>query len=76
MHKAGVPKEHRDMMQITIITYPKKYYENMFFLENKKIFFPHNLNNIKKLAKPLGLMNVIKIFYRLIIKKRNFVNSN
>ena len=31
MHKAGVPKEHRDMMQITIITYPKKYYEKYVF---------------------------------------------
>ena len=75
MHKAGVPNEHRDMMQITIITYPKKYYENLFFLENEKIFFPHNLNNIKKLAKPSGLINVIKIFLRLIKKKRSFVNS-
>ena len=72
MHKAGVPKEYRDMMQIIIITYPKKYYKNLFFIENKKVFFPHNQSNIKKLAKPVSFVNVIKIFITLFMRKRSF----
>lgn len=68
MHKAGVPMQYRDMLQLILITYPKNDYEKLFYNNEKKIFYPHNHINIQKVSKPT---NLIKIFKTLIVLFKN-----
>ena len=73
-HKAGVPKNHRDVIQIILMTIPKKY-SYQLNIDNYKNIFSGNENNIMKLAKPYNILNLTKLFI-IFIKEKISKNKN
>ncbi len=75
IHKAGIPKNYRDLIQIILMTIPKKY-SYQLNIDNYKNVFSGNEKNIMKLAKPYNMLNLIKLFIIFIKEKRNKSKKN
>ena len=67
-HKAGIPKNFRDLIQIIIVTIPKKY-SNGVYVEDDIELFKGNENNIMKISKPYKLKNLLKLFLIFLKEK-------
>ena len=69
-HRAGVPKTYRDLIQIILITIPKKYSEGVNFKDEIELF-KGNEKNIMKISKPYNLINILKLFVVFLRRKSN-----
>lgn len=69
-HRAGIPEYHRDVLQITLVTIPKKYSDGIS-IPNEVDLFKSNEKNIIKISKPYTLLNMIKLFIIFIQRKYN-----
>ena len=61
-HRAGVPKNYRDNMQIILVAIPKKYSEKISNIDNAKLF-DDNYDLFQKFTKPYSIIKVIKLFF-------------
>ncbi len=69
-HRAGVPKTHRDLIQIILVTIPKKYSEGVYIKDEIELF-KGNEKNIMKISKPYNLINIIKLLLVFFQRKSN-----
>jgi hypothetical protein len=69
-HRAGVPKNYRDNMQIILVTIPKKYSEGLDKIDDIKLF-QNNYQLYQKFTKPYSILKVIKLFFTLLRYKLN-----
>jgi hypothetical protein len=69
-HRAGVPKNYRDNMQIILVTIPKKFSEELSNIDNEKLF-ENNYELFQKFTKPYSFKNVIRLFFTLFKYKFN-----
>jgi hypothetical protein len=69
-HRAGVPKNYRDNMQIILVTIPKKYSEGLYKIDNENLF-EKNYEFFQKFTKPYSILKVIKLFFKLFKYKFN-----
>ena len=69
-HKAGVPKKYRDLIQIILVTIPKRYSEDVFVKDEIELF-KGNEKNIMKVSKPHSLKNTIRLFIIFFQRKLN-----
>ncbi len=69
-HRAGVPKNYRDNMQIVLITIPKKYSQGLDKIDGIKLF-ENNFDLFRKFTKPYSIIKVIRLFYILFRYKFN-----
>ena len=69
-HRAGVPKTHRDLIQIILITIPKKYSVGINIKDEVELF-RGNEKNIIKISKPYNLINILKLFIVFFQRKSN-----
>ena len=75
IHKAGVPKNYRDLIQVILMTIPKKY-SYQLNIDNYKNVFSGNEKNIMKLAKPYNMINLAKLFIIFVKEKINKSKNN
>ena len=61
-HRAGIPKNHRDMCQIILISLPKKYSKELDKINDEKLF-DNNQEDFQKFTKPYSIIKVIKLFF-------------
>ena len=61
-HRAGIPKNYRDMCQIILISLPKKYSEELDKVNDLKLF-DNNQKDFQKYTKPYSIIRVIKLFF-------------
>jgi hypothetical protein len=69
-HRAGVPKDYRDNMQIILVTIPKKYSEGLDKIDDEKLF-ENNYDLFQKFTKPYSITKVIRLFFILFRYKLN-----
>ena len=69
-HRAGVPKDYRDNMQIILVTIPKKYSEGLDKIDDEKLF-ENNYDLFQKFTKPYSVTKVIRLFFILFRYKLN-----
>ena len=69
-HRAGVPKNYRDNMQIILVTIKKKCSEELCNIDNEKLF-EDNYELFQKFTKPYSIIRVIKLFFTLFRYKFN-----
>lgn len=69
-HRAGVPKNYRDNMQIILVTIPKKFSEKLQYIDNDKLF-ENNYELFQKFTKPYSIVKVVKLFFTLFRYKFN-----
>ncbi|MDC0249959.1 hypothetical protein OAK18_01000 [Candidatus Pelagibacter sp.] len=69
-HRAGVPKNYRDNMQIILVTIPKKLSEELHTIDNEKLF-EKNYEYFQKFTKPYSIIKVIRLFFILFKYKLN-----
>jgi hypothetical protein len=69
-HRAGVPRDYRDNMQIILITIPRKYSEGLDKIDNIKLF-QNNYELFQKFTKPYSIIKVISLFFTLFKYKFN-----
>ncbi len=69
-HRAGVPKNYRDNMQVILVTIPKKYSEGLDKIEDSKLF-ENNYDLFQKFTKPYSITKVIRLFFILFRYKFN-----
>ena len=65
-HRAGIPKTYRDLIQIILVTIPKKYSTGVYIKDEVELF-KGNEKNIMKISKPYNLINILKlliVFFR------------
>jgi len=67
-HRAGIPKNHRDMCQIVLISLPKKYTEELQNINDEKLF-DNNQEDFHKFTKPYSIIKVIKLFFIYLNQK-------
>ena len=72
-HRAGVPRDYRDNMQIILITIPRKYSEGLDKIDNIKLF-QNNYELFQKFTKPYSIIKVISLFFTLFKYKFNGLN--
>lgn len=61
-HRAGVPKNHRDMIQLIIVALPKKLSKKLKEIDEIKLF-NNNYEHFQKFTKPYSILKVIKLFF-------------
>ena len=61
-HRAGNPKNYRDMCQIILISVPKKYSKELDEINDVKLF-DNNQEDFQKFTKPYSIVKVIKLFF-------------
>ena len=61
-HRAGVPRDYRDNMQIILVTVPRKYSEGLDKIDDIKLF-ESNESQFFKFTKPYSIIKVIKLFF-------------
>jgi hypothetical protein len=61
-HRAGVPIDYRDNMQIILITIPKKYSKGLDKIDNIRLF-EDNEHLFFKYTKPYSIAKVIRLFF-------------
>lgn len=69
-HRAGVPRNYRDNMQIVLVTIPKKYSEGLDNIDDVKLF-QNNFDIFQKFTKPYSIIKVIRLFFILFSYKFN-----
>ena len=69
-HRAGIPKNYRDMCQIILISLPKKYSEELDKINDVKLF-DNNQENFQNFTKPYSIVKVIKLFFIYLNQKLN-----
>jgi hypothetical protein len=69
-HRAGVPKNYRDNMQITLVTIPKKCSGELYNIDNEKLF-ENNYKLFQEFTKPYSIIKVIRLFFTLFRYKFN-----
>lgn len=69
-HRAGVPKNYRDNMQIILVTIPKRLSENLSNIDNENLF-ENNYELFQKFTKPYSIIKTIKLFFTLFTYKFN-----
>jgi len=68
-HRAGVPENYRDILQLILVTIPKKYSDGIF-IKDEVDLFKGNEKNIMKISKPFTLMALLKLFILFFQRKR------
>jgi hypothetical protein len=61
-HRAGIPRNYRDMCQIILISLPKKYSEELDKINHEKLF-DNNQENFQKFTKPYSIIKVVRLFF-------------
>ena len=69
-HRAGVPRDYRDNMQIILVTVPRKYSEGLDKIDDIKLF-ENNEELFHKFTKPYSIIKVIRLFFTLFKYKFN-----
>jgi len=69
-HRAGVPRNYRDNMQIILVTVPRKYSEGLDKIDDIKLF-ENNDKLLHKFTKPYSIIRVIRLFFTLFKYKFN-----
>ena len=69
-HRAGVPKNYRDNMQITLVTIPKRFSEKLCNIDDENLF-EKNYEHFQKFTKPYSIIKTIKLFFTLFKYKFN-----
>jgi len=61
-HRAGVPKNYRDMIQLILVALPKKFSKELDEIDEVKLF-NNNYVHFQKFTKPYSIIKVIKLFF-------------
>ena len=61
-HRASVPKDYRDIIQLILVAVPKKYSEELDQINDVKLFDGNN-EMFEKFTKPYSIVKVIKLFF-------------
>ena len=69
-HRAGVPKNYRDNMQIILVTVPKKFSDKLCNINDEKLF-EKNFELFQKYTKPYSILKTIGLFFTLFKYKFN-----
>ena len=69
-HRAGVPKNYRDNMQIILVTVPKKFSDKLCNINDEKLF-EKNFEIFQKYTKPYSILKTIGLFFTLFKYKFN-----
>ena len=69
-HRAGVPKNYRDNMQIILVTVPKKFSDKLRNINDEKLF-EKNFEIFQKYTKPYSILKTIGLFFTLFKYKFN-----
>ena len=69
-HRAGVPKNYRDMIQLILVALPKKFSEELDQINEVKLF-DNNYERFQKFTKPYSIIKVIKLFFVFLKHKIN-----
>ena len=73
-HRAGVPKNYRDNMQIILVTIPRKYSDGLDKIDDISLF-NNNEQFFYKFTKPYSIIKVIKLFFIHLKYKFNGQNN-
>ena len=69
-HRAGVPKNYRDMIQLILVALPKKFSKELDEIGEKELF-DNNYEHFQKFTKPYSIVRVIKLFFVFLKHKIN-----
>ena len=69
-HRAGVPNNYRDMIQLILIALPKKFSRDLDEIGDKELF-DNNFERFQKFTKPYSIVKVIKLFFVFLKHKIN-----
>ena len=72
IHRAGIPKNFRDVIQIILLAVPKKF-SNKYNLSNTDNITGHP-PGIKKISKPSTYLELISFFYEILKIKKVRIN--
>ena len=61
-HRAGVPEKYRDMMQIIIVTTPRKNFKEIIDF-NEEELLRNKYSYFQKFTKPYSIIKVIELFF-------------
>lgn len=73
-HRAGVPKNYRDTLQIILINVPKNKNIKLDNFDYKKLY-SDNLKDFSKLSKPYNIFNILNLFFNFYKNKKIFRND-
>ena len=69
-HRAGVPKNHRDVIQLILVALPKNFSKELDEIGDKELF-DNNYDRFQKFTKPYSIVKVIKLFFVFLKHKIN-----
>tara|TARA_B100001093_G_C26783665_1_gene995721 strand:- start:770 stop:1672 length:903 start_codon:yes stop_codon:yes gene_type:complete len=69
-HRAGVPKNYRDVIQIILVALPRKFSQELDKIDDVELF-NNNYNHFQKYTKPYSIVKVIKLFFIFLRHKIN-----